>query len=179
VAEYSLDQAGDLTVRQELRNLSAAAAPVALGAHPFIRLGDEPADRLTLTVPAARYFPTDRHTMIPTADVPVTGRTDLRGGSRVAELDIDHGYTALSVGSGGRAVTTLASESGSLVGLWQEETFGYVHVFVTTKYPGRDRAVAVEPMTAPANSFNSGQGLHWLEPGAAFGGSWGITAQLH
>lgn len=178
-AEYSLDQAGDLTVRQELLNRSGAAAPVALGAHPFLRLGDEPADRLTLTVPAARFFPADPQTMIPTADVPVSGQTDLRRGARLADLAMDCAYTGLSFGPGGRVVSTLASDNGSTVGLWQADPFHYVHIFVTLKYPGRERAVAVEPMTAPANSLNSGTGLAWLQPGGSFGGSWGITARLH
>jgi aldose 1-epimerase len=179
MAEYSLDQAGDLAVRQELLNLSNAAAPVALGAHPFLRLGDEPTDRLTLTVPAARFFPADPQTMIPAAEVPVDGQTDLRRGARLAELAMDRAYTGLSAGPGGRVVSTLASDSGSMVGLWQAEAFQYVHVFVTSKYPDREHAVAVEPMTAPADSFNSGTGLVWLQPGGSFGGNWGITARLH
>jgi aldose 1-epimerase len=177
-AEYSLDQAGDLAVRQELLNRSRAAAPVALGAHPFLRLGDEPAERLTLTVPAARFFPADPQTMVPTADVPVDEQTDLRQGVRLADLAMDRAYTGLSA-AGGPVVTTLASDDGSTVGLWQAEEFQYVHIFVTSKYPDRECAVAVEPMTAPANSLNSGTGLSWLQPGATFGGSWGITAQLH
>jgi aldose 1-epimerase len=177
--EYSLDDAGDLTVRQQLLNLSGAAAPVALGAHPFLRLGDEPADRLTLTVPAARFFPADPQTMIPTAEAPVDEHTDLRQGARVAELAMDRAYTGLSAGPDGRVVSTLSSANGSMVGLWQTEAFQYVHIFVTSKYPGRSSAVAVEPMTAPADSFNSGTGLTWLQPGGSFGGSWGITARLH
>jgi aldose 1-epimerase len=45
---------------------------------------------------------------------------------------------------------------------------------VSTQYPGRSRAVAVEPMTGPANAFNSGEGLRWLAPGESFTMSWGI-----
>ena len=179
IAEYALDPAGDLAVRQELRNWSNAPAPVALGAHPFLRLGDEPADRLTLTVPAARFFPADPQSMIPTEDVPVQEHTDLRQGARLADLAMDRAFTGLSAGPGSRVLTTLASDNGSMVGLWQAKAFQYVHIFVTSKYPGRECAVAVEPMTAPANSLNSGTGLAWLEPGGSFGGSWGITARLH
>ncbi|MET1152856.1 aldose 1-epimerase family protein [Arthrobacter sp.] len=178
-AEYSLDQAGDLAVRQELLNRSSAAAPVALGAHPFLRLGDEPAHRLTLTVPAARFFPADPQTMIPTEDVPVDEHTDLRRGARLEGLAMDRAYTGLSAGPGGRVVSTLTSDNGSTVGLWQTQAFQYVHIFVTSKYPGRECAVAVEPMTAPADSLNSGTGLAWLQPGGSFGGSWGMTARLH
>jgi aldose 1-epimerase len=38
--------------------------------------------------------------------------------------------------------------------------------------------VAVEPMTAPADAFNSGEGLAWLEPGASFAAKWGILPGL-
>ena len=36
------------------------------------------------------------------------------------------------------------------------------------------QAVAIEPMTAPADAFNSGKGVHWLEPGAEWTVRWGI-----
>ena len=51
-------------------------------------------------------------------------------------------------------------------------------MFVTDKFPGRDCAVALEPMTAPANALNSGEGLRWLEPGGTFSAEWGILAEL-
>ena len=40
--------------------------------------------------------------------------------------------------------------------------------------PTLGRAVAVEPMTAPANAFNTGAGLRWLEPGETWTVRWGI-----
>jgi aldose 1-epimerase len=61
------------------------------------------------------------------------------------------------------------------VSIWAEPEFAYVQVFTTTtKYPGEDFAVAVEPMTAPAEAFNSGRGLRWLDPGEQWTVSWGI-----
>ena len=62
--------------------------------------------------------------------------------------------------------------------LWQDASCGYVHVFVTTEFPGRSKAVAIEPMTGPANAFNSGEGLRWLAPGEQFSMTWGISASL-
>jgi len=38
-------------------------------------------------------------------------------------------------------------------------------------------SVAVEPMTAPPDAFNSGEDLVVLEPGARFSASWGIRAE--
>jgi aldose 1-epimerase len=33
-------------------------------------------------------------------------------------------------------------------------------------------------MTGPANAFNSGEGLRWLEPGETFTMRWGIVGAL-
>ena len=49
-----------------------------------------------------------------------------------------------------------------------------MQVFTTDRYPGQELAVAIEPMTAPANAFNSGQDLRILAPGERWAGQWGI-----
>jgi aldose 1-epimerase len=176
---YALDGEGDLAVTQTLVNHSAAPAPVALGAHPYLRLGDTEAAELTLTVPGATYLQADER-LIPSGSAPAEGAADLRGGTAVGRLGIvDRCYTDLEPVRDSRAETTLAAADGRSVTLWQEAPFGYTHIFVTDTFPGRELAVAVEPMTAPANALNSGDGLVWLEPGGSFGGSWGISARLH
>jgi aldose 1-epimerase len=101
----------------------------------------------------------------------------LRQGQNVGALDIDVALTDLAF-DGGVSRHTLSSPDGRSVSLWQDEACTYVHVFVTDQYPGRARAVAVEPMTGPANAFNSGDGLRWLPPGDSFTISWGIDAAL-
>ena len=62
--------------------------------------------------------------------------------------------------------------------LWTEPAYGYVHVFFTDRFPGRHRAVAVEPMTAPANALNSGEALAWIDAGEQLAAAWGITGRL-
>ncbi|TFI23579.1 aldose epimerase, partial [Micrococcus endophyticus] len=44
---YELDADGGLTVTQELENHADAPAPVAFGAHPFLRIGDVPVPELS------------------------------------------------------------------------------------------------------------------------------------
>ena len=66
---------------------------------------------------------------------------------------------------------------GRFVELWQDESFGFVQVFTTRGFPAADGerlAIAIEPMTAPPNAFNTGQGLHWLEPDDAWSVTWGV-----
>ncbi len=169
---YQLGEDLGLVVRQTLVNDSQEPAPFVLGAHPYLRLGDVPIEELVLTVAAdTRLIADDR--LIPRSSAPVEGDTDFRAGLNIAPLNVDVALTDLQY-KDGKARHTLAAADGRQVSLWQDEACKYVHVFVTTQYPGRVRAVAVEPMTGPANAFNSGDGLRWLAPGESFSIEWGI-----
>ena len=170
--EYQLSEDLGLQVRQTLTNDGAAAAPFVLGAHPYLRVGDTPPGDLQLTVSAGTRLVADER-LIPRSMAPVDGEVDFRAGRRIADLAVDVALTDLRF-EGGVARHTLAAGDGSSVSLWQDESCQYVHVFVSTVYPGRTRAVAVEPMTGPANAFNSGDGLRWVAPGESFSMEWGI-----
>lgn len=173
---YELAEDLGLVVRQLLINDSQAPAPFVLGAHPYLRLGEIPSEELTVTVHAGTRLVTDER-LIPRRTEPVGGDFDLRAGRTVGELDLDSAYTDLEFDAG-IARHTLSAPDGRSVSLWQDEHCGYVHVFVTTKFPGRTKAVAIEPMTGPANAFNTGDGLRWLDPGEQFAMTWGISASL-
>jgi aldose 1-epimerase len=174
--QYLLAEDLGLEVRQTLINDATAPAPFVLGAHPYVRLGDVDMDGLTLTVAAGTRLVADER-LIPRSSEPVSGDSDFRSGQRVGDLEVDVALTDLAF-DGGLARHTLAASDGRSVTLWQDETCGYVHVFVTTQLPGRPKAVAIEPMTGPANAFNSGDGLRWLSAGEAFTMTWGIDAVL-
>ena len=169
---YELTADLGLAVRQSLTNHSAAAAPFVLGAHPYLRLGDTPAEEMVLTVQADTQLIADER-LIPRSSAPVDGDTDFRAGRTIGGLSVDVALTGLGY-EDGKARHVLAGPDGRSVSLWQDESCHYVHVFVSTVYPGRSRALAVEPMTGPANAFNSGDGLRWLEPGESFAMEWGI-----
>jgi aldose 1-epimerase len=173
---YELAADLGLAVRQTLINDSRDPAPFVLGSHPYLRLGEVPIGELTVTVGARTRLVTDGR-LIPRSTEPVGGDFDLRGGRQAASLEIDSAYTDLEF-DGGVARHTLRAPDGRSVSLWQDESCGYVHVFVTTNFPGRAKAVAIEPMTGPANAFNSGEGLRWLAPGEHFSMNWGISASL-
>ncbi|QOT17831.1 aldose 1-epimerase family protein [Paenarthrobacter sp. YJN-5] len=173
---YELDADMDLRVRQTLVNDSTADAPFVLGAHPYLRIGEVASEDLTLTVKAGTRLVADDR-LIPRSAAAVDGEFDLSAGRTVGGLDIDASYTDLEF-DGGIARHTLTAPDGRSVSLVHDQSAGYVHVFVTDKYPGRPKSVAMEPMTGPANAFNSGDGLRWLPPGGSFTMSWGITAAL-
>ncbi|GAA1116486.1 aldose 1-epimerase family protein [Citricoccus alkalitolerans] len=172
---YTLDDDGALTVHQQLTNHSGRPAPVAFGAHPFLRIGDVPSEELVLTLQAAtRVLSDDR--LIPTGTLPVQGTSeDFREGRQVGAGLLDAAFTDLEPGEDGLHHHTLSAPDGRNVELWTDPAFGYVHVFFTDRFPGRHRAVAVEPMTAPANALNSGDGLVWIGLGEHLGAAWGIS----
>lgn len=172
---YALAEDGSLTVTQSLTNHSVQAAPVAFGSHPFLRIGDVPSDELTLTVDAAQWIEADER-LIPVGVRDVAGtQADFRDGRRVGADPVDVCLTGLAPATSGRHEAHLRAPDGRTLTLWSDPVFAYTHVFVTDRLPGRDAAVAVEPMTAPADALNSGQGLHRLEPGQSLTGSWGLN----
>jgi aldose 1-epimerase len=155
-----------MTVTHRITNESDEPAPVAIGSHPFFQIGDVETEELTLVVHAGTRFPVDER-LNPSAEIPVDGTDyDLRQGRKVSELDLDDAFGDVTPHN--QVTAVLSAPDGRTVALWQDESFPYVQVFTTRKFPRGTSlvtAIAIEPMTAPANAFNSGQSLRWLNPG--------------
>ncbi len=172
VVTYRLADDG-LHVTHRIANVGAGRAPFGVGAHPYLRVGETPIKDLRITVDGDTYFVLDEN-KIPTGTAPVEGtEVDLRTGVRLDAVSLDTCYTDLRR-SGDHYTATLAAPDGSGLVLWGEEPFSYIQVFTPRDFPGRELTVAVEPMTCPADAFNSGLGLRWLEPGETFEASWGL-----
>ncbi|WP_104193305.1 aldose 1-epimerase family protein [Cryobacterium sp. Y82] len=181
---YALTPNG-LNVTHRLTNVSTEAAPVAVGAHPYLKIGDVTTGDLVVRVDAATHIDVDDR-LNPTGETPVDGtRFDLRGGVAVGDLDLDDGFGGVGLarpGSGAPGEHTLTAPDGRSVTLWGDENMRYVQVFTPRVFPVRTgvtepirgQAIAIEPMTAPADAFNSGAGLHWLQPGEEWIVRWGI-----
>lgn len=173
--KYELVSDG-LKVTHYLENQGGEPAPVAVGTHPFVKIGGVRTEDLTLRLDAASHIDVDDR-LLPTGEVPVAGTEwDFRDGRRVGDVSLDDAFGELSSDDDGCIEHTLTAPDGRTVSVWAEDEFGFVQVFTTREYPGEDGdvAIAVEPMTAPAEAFNSGRGLRWLDPGEAWRGSWGI-----
>jgi aldose 1-epimerase len=105
---------------------------------------------------------------------------DLREPRPIGDLALDTAYGTLThaAPAGGRGDSAwLTGPDGARLTVWQDLDWGYLQVFTTPRYPRRTElvtAVAVEPMTAPPDALNSGQGLLWLEPEQSWEGSWGL-----
>lgn len=174
---YTAEATG-LRVDHRIRNLSPGPAPVALGAHPYVRVGDVPTEQLSLTVRAGRYLQVDA-ALVPLRDEPVDAEVDLRGGRTLSGPGVNTCYLDLEL-EGAEHRHVLVAPDGRTVEVWADRSFAYVQVYVTDAFPdpaGRlTRAVAVEPMTAAPDALNSGRGLRWLAPGESWDLAWGVRA---
>ncbi|GAB3274502.1 aldose 1-epimerase family protein [Microbacterium sp. MEC084] len=170
---YALVDDG-VEVTHEVVNVGEGDAAVALGTHPFFCIGGVPTADLVVTVPAESVFEVDDR-LLPTGEAPVSGEVDLRGGVRVGDVQLDTGFGSLARGADGIARSTLTAPDGRSVTMWQDENWGYIQVFTTDAYPGHPLAIAIEPMTAPTDAFNSGRDVRRLAPGESWTARWGVT----
>lgn len=169
---YALTDAG-IDVTHTLTNRSVDPATVALGTHPFVTIGDADARELVLRIPAETYFETDER-MLPIGESPVSQGTDLREGRRLGDVQLDTGFANLRRDADGWVRTTLTAPDGRAVTVQQGAGFDFVQAFTSDRYPGQPLVVAIEPMTAPAEAFNSGRGRRRLDRDESWTLDWGI-----
>lgn len=176
VVHYSISEHG-IDCEISISNTGSSAAPVAIGSHPYLTLGDAPVRSLLVSAPVESHLVVDNQ-MIPIGEEPVEGTDfDIRTPTPLRDLELDTGFRLTGPGP---FETHLDSADGRRVTLWQSAECGWLQLFVTDKFPGPDgptSAFAVEPMTAPADALNSGTGLTWLEPQDTFSAQWGIRLQ--
>jgi len=164
-----------LTVTVTATNRAAEPAPFAAGAHPYLRVGPGPVDTWELSVPARTALAIDDR-KIPTGRVEVAGGDlDFRDGRQIGDTLLDTAYTDLDRDSDGRATVVLRGPEGG-VELWMDAAHHWAQVYSADDLTPPRSALAVEPMTAPPDAFNSGDDLLSLEPGATQSLSWGVRA---
>jgi aldose 1-epimerase len=177
---YSLAEDG-LTVATTATNVGRTAAPFGYGAHPYLAIGDTPYADVTLRLPADDEVRVDDR-LLPTTTEPVRPETDFRTPRALGQTVLDTAYTGLhrEADTGMWVVTLSNLRDRPDVTIWGDEAFGWLQAFTekaADDAPGV-RGVAVEPMSCPADAFNSGQGLVVLAPGDSWTGTWGIAPSL-
>jgi aldose 1-epimerase len=176
---YALGDDG-LAVTQRAVNRSGSPAPYAQGAHPYLTAGASPIDTWEFLLPAATRSLSDDERLLPVAREDVTGtEVDFRTARPLQAVALNHGFTDLVRDASGLATTSLRDPAtGHGVELWVDDTQPWLMVYTGDDRPAplTRRSVAVEPMTAQADAFRSGEDLVPLEPGASFESTWGIRA---
>lgn len=170
---YDLSADG-LTVTQSATNQSTTPAPYASGAHPYLCAGPGPVDGWELALPAATRSLVDDERKLPVGREPVEGTAyDYRLSRPIRDTVFDHAFTGLDRDEEGLAEVVVSGEYD--VALWMDEHHDWLQVYTADDVPEMARrSVAVEPMTAPANAFRTGEDLLMLEPGRQFSAAWGI-----
>jgi aldose 1-epimerase len=165
-----------LAISYRVTNEGNRAAPIALGAHPYVRVGTADTADLTLQLPAAsvldmddRYLPVARRTVVGTPDDP----RNMTIGSRA----LNDCYGDLSTDAAGDVACRVVAPDGTAVELRADGRFRWMQVYTTTEFVREGelvRAIAVEPMTAPPDALNSREDLAWVEPRTSWEASWSI-----
>lgn len=169
---YQLMATG-LTVSTRVENQTAERAPFGLAFHPYFKVLDGDAQ---LETSFTSFLETDDN-LIPTGQTLPLSRAGLSDDAqldRILAIDarLDH---CLSKPRAGEIFTRIRSALGTTT-IWQQPEFGYCMVYSGT-VGDRDRPgyLAIEPQTMPADAFNTGQDLLWIEPQASVDYRWGVS----
>lgn len=172
---YQLDPGSGLEVTITASNAGSRPAPYGTGSHPYLIAGTQ-IDDCELQVAASQWLPADDRGIpsAPPQDIAGT-RFDFRASRLIGDTKLDHALTGLARDESGRAWARLTAGEMRL-GLWAGPGYDWLQVFTGDALaPGeRRKALAIEPMTCPANSFVSGDGLLTLTPGDSVTHAWGI-----
>lgn len=167
-AIYSVDDQG-LSVALTSTNIGRQDAPYGAGQHPYITCNCKVLDKCTLTFPCTEVWDVDDK-LCPTQLVPASSmHLDFTQERSLNGVKIDHAF----LNGGGPMSVTLKSQEMSVSLL---TTAPYVQLFTAEKLDRK--GLAVEPMSCPANAFNSGVGLTVLKPGDSHTLSYRLMADL-
>jgi aldose 1-epimerase len=154
-------------------NTAATPAPWGTGPHPYLVAGPGRVDDWTLDLPAAQVLLTTE-LLAPTDVVPVAeAGLDWQRPHEIGDVFIDHAFTGFS-----DAHVRLTAADGTGVEMTWGAECRWVQLHTADQPdPSISRlGLAVEPMTCPPDSFNSGTDLIVLQPGAASSAGWSIAA---
>lgn len=175
---YALDSDG-LMVTHTVRNAGRRAVPFGLGVHPYPRAGNAETDECDLRLAASTVLPVDPERLLP-ARPPRSlqgDEQDFRSGRRLAGVLLDTAFGGASPDPDDpqqRVRHRVTAPSGEGVELWADPVFNWVQVYTADEFPGRGRAIAIEPMTCPPDALNSGTDLIVLRPGEDWSARWGL-----
>jgi aldose 1-epimerase len=172
---YELGEAG-LTVTTSASNVGEQACPFASGQHPYLSPGTGLIDDCSLELDAGTRILTDTERQLPTGTEAVDGTAfDFRAARKLGDQHLDFAFTDLGRDGAGRAWVRLQAPDSSRAELWVDEHYPIVELYTgdTLSEARRRRGIGTEPMTAPPNAFQTGEGLLRLEPGQTSRSQWG------
>lgn len=166
---YTLHADGRFVVRYDAKNNGQDPAPAMFGWHPYWVLGNEDVEAWQINIPSKRLV-TFNENLIPVGTEPF----DMLMPALLHRKEFDNAFVLDK--NSGHAVTELISKNQDVTLRIEQETgegkFNYLVVYTP---PARD-CVAIEPLTANVDAFNTGEGLNILSPGHSIDGT--VTVRL-
>ena len=143
------------TVATRVHATGEVAVPIAFGWHPYLRIPGVPRGEWDLTLPLREHLVLDERS-VPTGEVETVEYPDPL---RLDDRAFDDAYAGVADGT-----TFAVSGGGRRIEVEFVSGYPYAQVFA----PAAEEVVCFEPMTAPTNALESGQGLRSVPPGESF-----------
>lgn len=158
-----------LSIHITVINKGHSNMPVGVGWHPYFTF-HKPVDYLQLQLPVCNILSVDDR-MIPTGESKPLSNFDTLQTIGKTEFD-----TAFELkGEHENYETRLRDkEKGTVIIIQQNSAFNYLQVYI----PPDRKSIALEPMTCPANAFNSRDGLIVLKPGESIEGEISVLCRF-
>lgn len=156
-----------LQVKISAKNIGSKSAPYGISIHTYLVAGSIAKNNgLNLKIPADKYLEVDETRLLPMGvrDV-VNTRFDFQNGKAISDLFIDHAFKYSK--NQPRQVELLNPQGDGAVIEFDDQS-NWIQVHTADRDGGEKSrvAVAVEPMSCPADAFNSKVDLIELAPQA-------------
>jgi aldose 1-epimerase len=166
-----------LTVSTRVKNVGQTAAPFGIGFHPYFRIpGAATIDTCSLEIPSGSYLWTDSRMIPGLPPLGVSGGSyDFRAMRAIGPTVFDTCFTDLSLDPDGASRVKLRGNYEEVI-VWMDASYKFLQIFSGDTLPTGDQrtAIAIEPQSCPANSFNNGLGLLVLDPQVEHRSQWGF-----
>jgi aldose 1-epimerase len=160
---YKLTPIGLKTVIR-VTNRSDAHAPFGIGWHPWLTPNGDLDDSF-LYMKAQNHLKNNPN-LIPIAQEPTRYPYNFNKKTSLINIDLDDGFTGFERGIDQRAKAFFTRTDNRQVEVWMDLSYRSFQICSADHLNGLKRfALAVEPMSCPANAFNTKDDLIVLEPG--------------
>ncbi len=149
----------------EVANLGIEPMPIGLGLHPYLRIDGQGIDSWELKINAEDYLEVNSRSIPISWKSVDASRFDFREFRKISSTVLD---TCLkkSIGANNQLATLKSPLRRVIVSA--SEHFNYVQLYSGDTVGDsfrRRKSLAIEPMSCPPNSFNTGESLVTLDPG--------------
>lgn len=161
---YKLLRENLFRVELEALNLGIDDAPVALGWHPYF-VFNHIIDDIKLKMPLSDQIEVDQN-LLPTgkrkAFADFTNNDQPAKLKNIGQRTFDNCFQLHD--SGPKKISLISEIAGFQLDITQSQNLSYTQLFT----PSDRKSIAVEPVSANINAFQTGEGLTILQPGKAF-----------